>query len=372
MLKLSIKDLRVGMIFSGPLLTEKGTHLLDKRIPIDAKTVIQWISKGYNTLMTRGSLVGGDPNAERVVEIIQRELMALKQRQYTQPTEVKEEVKNTTVQSEPLLDENYDSSKSKINLPENILKAGDLNKRVEALNYVEQIVDNLSFGMSQFLQNPLNVDELREKIVISSERVMKGLKNSPEAMLDIISFANPGDIIVSHSVRVAVVGVFMGMQMGADYKRLLCIAAAAYLHDIGKVAYTIVNDVEGIVVDPAKLNIHLTHPVYGYKVAKNFLNFQDEVCQAIINHHEQPDGQGYPRRVGNDKLFITDKILYTANVFSHLVEKNNYQGFLKPFENIKYLASNYPEKFDKDTINYLQGLDNLQGYEALSGSPAGE
>ncbi|MDH5680405.1 MAG: HD domain-containing protein, partial [Spirochaetota bacterium] len=171
-------------------------------------------------------------------------------------------------------------------------------------------------------------------------------------------------------VRVAVLATYIGISLDQSYKRLIAIAAAALLHDIGKVGYSIVNTYEGIKVTKEKMNLNLTHPVYGYKIAKNFLKLQDEICQAILNHHEQPDGKGFPRRVADIKLFITDKIVSTSNLFSHLIEKNAMNGLAAPINNLQYLLQNFPDKFDHRITQQLNKIRDIDSFQLLHDTPA--
>ena len=45
-----------------------------------------------------------------------------------------------------------------------------------------------------------------------------------------------------------------------------------------------------------------SHPIIGYEIVKNIKNFPKNVARAILEHHENIDGSGYPRNKSNDEL----------------------------------------------------------------------
>ncbi len=360
MFKLNINDLREDMVFSAPLLDDGGKTLLASKLPVTKDEVIKWASSGVVNIFCRGELVGGQKDKSPILEEFRKQLLSQK----TQETPSKEPItEEESIQVE---------SKGQGGEETSQLSQQSYERKLASLEIIEQITDSLSFGLTQFLQNPTQSTLLREKLVIASEALIKGMKQNPSHFIDIITFMDPGNPLVSHLIRVAIIATLLAIQLNVGARRLLTITAASFLHDIGKIGYTIVNEMEGLNITKEKMNLNLSHPVYGYKITKNYLNFQDEVCQAILNHHEQPDGTGFPRRVNDTKLFITDKIIYLANVFSHLIEKGQLNGYHTPLNNLEYLYKQFPEKFDGELINGLQVLKQMFSYELLHVPPPSE
>lgn len=97
-----------------------------------------------------------------------------------------------------------------------------------------------------------------------------------------------------HSLRVAEYAnkIACAMQMNwQDRKKLL---VAALLHDIGKLDIP-----QEILQNPGSLtreeyDIIRTHTELGYKKLLQ-MGFPLEICKAVRDHHEQPDGCGYRR-----------------------------------------------------------------------------
>ena len=349
MLKLKVRDLKEGMTFSASLLTEEGETLLQRGYPVKKEDVLRWRALGHTDVFCRGEVVTEGEGAKSALEKMRETLK-------TMPDE------------EPGGQEKKGSQAFATR--EELNRAKIYESKLYCMEDVEQIVDSISLGLNHFLQNPIESNVLKEKLIFASEKLVKGMRKHSDHFLDVISFTVAGNNFVSHSVRVAVLATYIGISLDQSYKRLIAIAAASLLHDIGKVGYSIVNTYEGIKVSKDKMNLNLTHPVYGYKIAKNFLKLQDEICQAILNHHEQPDGQGFPRRVADIKLFVTDKIVSISNLFTHLIEKNAMNGLATPLNNLQYLLQNFPDKFDHRITQQLNKIRDMDSFALLHDTPA--
>ncbi len=364
--KLKVRDLKEGMAFTAPLLSDDGEIILPKGTVIKRNDLINWGGSGIITVYTQGEAVDDIQSANSVEDRLKSRLEKRMEEVKTEETTVEEQEKagddeffSYTRSKTPAKTSKASATKEDLRLA-NIYEA-----KIGCMEVVEQVTENLTLGFNTFLRNPQDTNTFKEKLISSSEAIVKGVKQYPSHYLDVVTFHEFGSPFISHCIRVAIVGTFIGRCMESGFKRLLTIAVASLLHDIGKTSYHIVNELEGIQVSKEKMNLHLTHPVYGYKTAKLILKLQEEACQAILNHHEQPDGKGFPRRVGEVKLFTTDKIVYIANVFIHLVEKGRLEGYFSSLQQFEYLLENFPEKFDHNIAGKLQELKKLEGYQSL-------
>ncbi len=332
MLKLNVNNLRDGISFSDNLLLENGQLLLTKGAALSKKDIVNWINKGITTVFTQGKVINKTFNKNKLSEKADSLL------------------KNKTT----------DKTKERLD---------NINLKINSLENIEKIIDSISFVFNKLMKNPKDISSFKEKLISASETLVIELKKHPDHYIDIITFLTTDNHLVSHSVRVAIIGTFIGLKMGCTHKRLLVISIAGYLHDIGRLSYPIINEMESVKVSDEQIKIEFTHPVYGYKIAKKILKLQEEVCQAIINHHEQPDGKGFPRCISETELFITDKIIYLANVFANLIEKNGLEGYYIPLQQLEYLLANFHEKFDHNIAKKLITIKELSSYLLLQSPP---
>ena len=102
--------------------------------------------------------------------------------------------------------------------------------------------------------------------------------------------------------------------MHLDEREIKAIAAAALLHDIGKLAVPeyILNKTGPLTPEEMK-KMHL-HPRLGAEIISN-IKFPYPVADSIIAHHERFDGSGYPTGIAGKDIPLGARVLAVADVF---------------------------------------------------------
>ncbi len=111
-----------------------------------------------------------------------------------------------------------------------------------------------------------------------------------------------------------------------------CIAKAAPMHDIGKIAIE-----DAILCKPGKLTdeefeIMKTHTVRGGEIIMETFahlrgnkNFAQEVYKMAMFHHEKWDGRGYPEGLSGEDIPLCARIMAVADVFDAVSAKRCYR-----------------------------------------------
>ncbi|MBU2631118.1 MAG: HD domain-containing protein [Proteobacteria bacterium] len=143
------------------------------------------------------------------------------------------------------------------------------------------------------------------------------------------------------------------VQSGPGLKKLLVQAAVAgLLHDIGKVKIpkNILNkkgkleNIEYIVIQ--------SHTAYSASILFD-TGLSKQSMQAILYHHENEDGSGYPSGLNQDNIPLIAKICHIADVFDALTSKRHYKESKTPFEALKIMTGENPyldtlKKFERE------------------------
>jgi len=129
-----------------------------------------------------------------------------------------------------------------------------------------------------------------------------------------------------HTRRVALRAVQLGEELGLSPNRLRSLAIGGLLHDIGKLSVP-----EQILKKPATLDesefaVIKRHPEWGIKLLRELGGFSASVLELVHSHHERLDGNGYPRRLGEDDLGLDTRILTVCDVYDALVSPRVYRG----------------------------------------------
>lgn len=122
------------------------------------------------------------------------------------------------------------------------------------------------------------------------------------------------DGIYDHSLKVALVAIYLGIRLGLDRSDLLTLTTAGLFHDIGQLHLdpACLKDESEASGDELK-QIH-AHPVLGFLIFNNFKKEYPNVARTILDHHEYLDGSGYPRALLEEKISPLAKILTLAEL----------------------------------------------------------
>ena len=101
--------------------------------------------------------------------------------------------------------------------------------------------------------------------------------------------------------------------------------AAVYMHDIGMMFLPESVWLKvGKLSDEDKAALH-HHPVLGAELLKRMPGWS-EAARMVEQHHEMPDGTGYPKQLRNDDICDGAKILAIADAFEAVTLKHSHRG----------------------------------------------
>lgn len=335
MLTMKLSELREGMSFSKPLITEDGEILLRQNIELERRHIDNIIHKGVYEVHTFGELISEgkfDSKEERKSQI-----EILKESLKRDIEEIKEEIEE---------DE----------LPEKAEVIQQQELKLDRVEIIEQCVEAYSKVLSVFNKSKTKNIAFIEKLSAISKLLITEVQEHYFSFLDVISNTDFGYHFASHSIKTAIHAIYICFRLDISDKRTYKITMGSLLHDIGKVCYGKINEKEGIRPTKEQMNLPVSHPVYGYRLAKQILRLPEETCQVVLNHHEQLDGKGFPRKVNSFKISEGDHICFIANFFENLIAKNGYTGYVTALDQIEQILETHEGIFEKDIIKMLLEL----------------
>jgi HD-GYP domain-containing protein (c-di-GMP phosphodiesterase class II) len=127
-----------------------------------------------------------------------------------------------------------------------------------------------------------------------------------------------------HSDRVARISVRLAKELGCESEVLHTLYMAGLLHDIGKIG---IND--AVLCKPGKLTEeefeHIKqHPELGYRILADIQQLSS-VLPAVLHHHEQWDGRGYPFRLAGDQIPLIARIVAVADAYDAMSSDRPYR-----------------------------------------------
>jgi HD-GYP domain-containing protein (c-di-GMP phosphodiesterase class II) len=118
-------------------------------------------------------------------------------------------------------------------------------------------------------------------------------------------------------------------------------AVAGFLHDIGKIKIP-----KNVINKPGKLNnleyvIIQSHTAYSTSLLFE-AGLPNDSLKAILYHHENEDGSGYPCGYSGDQIPLLAKICHIVDVFDALTSKRSYKEAKTPYQALSIMAGNNP------------------------------
>lgn len=174
-----------------------------------------------------------------------------------------------------------------------------------------------------------------------------------EQNVDLYDLRSYDDYTFHHSVNVAVYSVIIGKKMGLSDKELQLICQAGLMHDIGKskISLDVLNK-NGRLTDEEYAVIKM-HPRYAFDMLSTSGGISAKVKQAVLMHHENENGSGYPLGKGGQEIPLFAKIIHAADVYDALTSKRPYKNPYAPVDAFEYLKGGIGILFDEKVVKAL-------------------
>ncbi len=126
-----------------------------------------------------------------------------------------------------------------------------------------------------------------------------------------------------HWDRVRNYCVAIGRNMGLSPRELVDLELAGLLHDIGKVSLPSSLLEERRPLSPAERRQIESHALVGAAMIREIPGL-DRVADAVMSHHETPDGSGYPRALRDPEIPLAGLIVSVADSFDAMTHYRPY------------------------------------------------
>ncbi|HYE62010.1 MAG TPA: HD domain-containing phosphohydrolase [Phycisphaerales bacterium] len=185
-----------------------------------------------------------------------------------------------------------------------------------------------------------------------SERFGEWSKADPQAFTYLLDMSGHDFYTTTHMVNVGVgCGLLAKEAFPNDAELFKLVVQGGLLHDLGKrnIPESVLNK-EGKLSD-AEWNQIKVHPSLGFEELKNNPEIPSAVLEMVRDHHERPDGKGYPNGVDGSKLSIPAKICGIVDVFDAITAARPYRGPTPPARTLQMMQDGRGTQFDADLFD---------------------
>ena len=192
------------------------------------------------------------------------------------------------------------------------------------------------------------------KIIMLSDRITDIMLESRDEILDMVDMRPYNDYTPHHSLFVAIYAVKIGILLSYDRDKLKELCIAGLVHDLGKykIAAELVNKRGPL--DNAEFAIMKKHVQYSYELIENNPQISEDIKKAVLMHHENENGTGYPNGYAEAEISEYAKILHVADVFDALTTKKPYRKEYSNANAIDYLDGGRNILFDSNIVDIFE------------------
>ena len=189
-----------------------------------------------------------------------------------------------------------------------------------------------------------------DKVIYLTNMIVDQILSVKELVVEVNELSVYDQDTYDHSMNVCTLATTCGIGMGLGTEELQQLALAAMLHDVGKrnIPLEILNKA-------GKLNEHERaimneHPQMGYDLLYANNSVSAYVRAAILSHHENFDGSGYPNKLVGESIPLLARIIHVADVYDALTRKRAYKEKYMQSESLEFLMANCGSMFDTNVV----------------------
>lgn len=158
-----------------------------------------------------------------------------------------------------------------------------------------------------------------------------------------------------HLWRVSKFSELVALKAGLSKDDAARISLGGFLHDLGKVGIpdAILRKTDKLT--DAEYEIIKTHPDIGFRMLSGH-PLADLVKDAVLLHHERPDGRGYPQGLKAEDISDMAKVVGLCDAFDAMTSSRPYRAGMPQEKALSIIAANKGTQFDPGFADALIAL----------------
>ena len=294
MRKISVEELRPGMVYDKPIYVDSNNMLITANSPIKESDIKKLMTWGITEVETSGILVkrmemGEEKTAER------------KGRRTKAPA------KPSDIDTEKKIVAEYN----------------ELLKKRKSLIEVHNRARNAVEAAYKAIRSnaPFETRDLEDAV----QSIVKLLKENSNIFLFLYGLDEGKDYTLTHSVNVTFYSLIIGIALKYNPVKLNDLGLGTLLIDAGMIKLPVYIIHKQSNLTDQEFNQIKTHPLLGYKALKDLGKIKESSAIISLQHHEQFDGKGYPRGLRGNDIDEFARIAAIADSYEAQISNRSYR-----------------------------------------------
>lgn len=224
----------------------------------------------------------------------------------------------------------------------------DFSIEIEQAGPVYHAAREQSLRILQAVKLGQELDVAAVKLVVKD--CVDSILRNPAALLWLARIKNKDEYTSEHSLRVAILSIALGRELGLLPLQLEQIGVCGMLHDVGKIKVPeeILNKPGALT--PDELAIMQSHAAEGRKLLMSNQQVTAATVDVAYSHHERLDGRGYPRGLDASKIPYFAKIVAVVDSYDAINSDRVYSKGKSSLESLRILFDARETHFDQDIV----------------------
>lgn len=171
-------------------------------------------------------------------------------------------------------------------------------------------------------------------------------------MLRCVNMINAVDqYLYTHCVNVATLNGLIGRWLNLSNEDITLLIQCGLVHDVGKLKIDsqILNKKGKLTAE--EFDEIKKHPVFSHEILLQSGETNPVILNAVLQHHEKPNGTGYPKGLDLNKISLFARITSVSDVYDAMVSKRCYKEASTPFQVLEQFKTNRFSGLDLEIVN---------------------
>ncbi len=313
MKKITVEDLKPGMVYDKPIYVDSNNMLITANSPIKEADIKKLMTWGITEVETTGVLV---KRVEPVAE----------------PAEKKGPDKTSDI------DTDTDTERKIVSEYTDLLRKRKI--LLEVHNRARNAVDAAYRAIRS--NTVFDTRDLEESV----QNIVKLLKENSSVFLFLYGLDEGKDYTLTHSVNVTFYSLIIGIALKYSPLKLNDLGLGTLLIDAGMIKLPVYIIHKQSNLTEQEFNQIKTHPLLGYKALKDLGKIKESSAIISLQHHEQFDGKGYPRGLRGNDIDEFARIAAIADSYEAQISNRSYRKKVYFYHAMRNLLSSGVNRFD--------------------------
>jgi len=206
--------------------------------------------------------------------------------------------------------------------------------------------------VSQIFVHPNAYENIRRSLSVIKHSI-NFLSRDEKNLMHMMALAKKDFLEYSHAIHVAAYAIRLAQVRGVRaFNHISALGIASVLHDVGKVKLDPkLLMKQGPLTDDDRKELE-RHVLYGYELVQESKMVPVEAEGLILQHHERPDGSGYPEGLIGSQMLSLAQILSLCDEYDSMIKDHPYCSGLSSDAAFELLK----KRFDSDLVGDLRKI----------------